>query len=194
MRRGAGISGIQKKQQTKTNFNKVAKSIQDNQIQLLQTQLSQFQINLEKFAAKHKNDIKKDPVFRAHFQQMCSKIGVDPLASNKGFWAEFLGVGDFYYELAVQVIQVCLATKASNGGLIEINELRSSVEKMRGNHLQSISNDDIIRSIKTLSPLVGKGCYTLIDVGDKTLIQSLPREFNMDYLKCLEVAEVQKFI
>jgi hypothetical protein len=29
--------------------------------------------------------------------------GVDPLASNKGFWAQLLGVGDFYYELAVQV-------------------------------------------------------------------------------------------
>jgi len=24
---------------------------------------------------------------------------VDPLASNKGFWAELLGIGDFYYEL-----------------------------------------------------------------------------------------------
>lgn len=28
---------------------------------------------------------------------------MDPLASNKGFWAQVLGVGDFYYELAVQV-------------------------------------------------------------------------------------------
>ncbi len=30
---------------------------------------------------------------------MCAKCGVDPLASNKGFWAELLGIGDFYYEL-----------------------------------------------------------------------------------------------
>jgi hypothetical protein len=30
---------------------------------------------------------------------MCSNCGVDPLASNKGFWAEILGFGDFYYEL-----------------------------------------------------------------------------------------------
>ena len=34
---------------------------------------------------------------------MCQKIGVDPLASHKGFWAQLLGVGDFYYELGVQV-------------------------------------------------------------------------------------------
>ena len=34
---------------------------------------------------------------------MCTSIGVDPLASSKGFWSEMLGFGDFYYELAVQV-------------------------------------------------------------------------------------------
>ena len=37
---------------------------------------------------------------------MCSKIGVDPLASSKGFWAQLLGVGDFYYELGVQIVEV----------------------------------------------------------------------------------------
>lgn len=45
------------------------------------------------------NDIRKNPTFRAQFHEMCSKVGVDPLASNKGFWAELLGIGDFYYEL-----------------------------------------------------------------------------------------------
>lgn len=28
-----------------------------------------------------------------------------------------LGVGDFYYELGVQIIEVCLALKHRNGGL-----------------------------------------------------------------------------
>jgi hypothetical protein len=32
---------------------------------------------------------------------MCKSVGVDPLSSNKGFWVDILGVGDFYYELAV---------------------------------------------------------------------------------------------
>lgn len=45
------------------------------------------------------NDIRKNPAFRAQFHEMCAKVGVDPLASNKGFWAELLGIGDFYYEL-----------------------------------------------------------------------------------------------
>ncbi|CAB4022337.1 vacuolar-sorting SNF8-like [Paramuricea clavata] len=61
-------------------------------------QLESFKTYLEEFATKHKSDIKKNAEFRGHFQQMCARIGVDPLASSKGFWAEMLGVGDFYYE------------------------------------------------------------------------------------------------
>lgn len=45
---------------------------------------------------------------------------MDPLASNKGFWAEVLGVGDFYYELGVQIVDVCMATRPVNGGLIDV--------------------------------------------------------------------------
>ncbi len=49
---------------------------------------------------------RRDPEFRARFHQMCANIGVDPLASNKGVWAKTLGIGDFYYELGVQVVGV----------------------------------------------------------------------------------------
>lgn len=38
---------------------------------------------------------------------MCASIGVDPLSSGKGFWS-VLGIGDFYYELAVQIVEVCI--------------------------------------------------------------------------------------
>lgn len=49
------------------------------------------------------NDIRKNPAFRSQFHEMCTKVGVDPLASNKGFWAELLGIGDFYYELGLSL-------------------------------------------------------------------------------------------
>ena len=52
---------------------------------------------------RRRADITRDPAFRAQFHAMCSAAGVDPLASNKGFWAEMLGFGDFYYELGVQI-------------------------------------------------------------------------------------------
>ena len=43
-------------------------------------QLESFKTYLEEFATKHKSDIKKNAEFRGHFQQMCARIGVDPLA------------------------------------------------------------------------------------------------------------------
>jgi len=52
--------------------------------------------------------------------------------ANKGFWAELLGVGDFYYELGIQIIDVCLSTRGRNGGLVELGELKRQLIKMRG--------------------------------------------------------------
>jgi len=43
-------------------------------------QMEKFRENLEDFAAKHKEDIRKDANFRVQFQEMCASIGVDPLA------------------------------------------------------------------------------------------------------------------
>lgn len=59
--------------------------------------------------------------------------------ANKGFWSELLGVGDFYYELGVQIVGVCMATRPQNGGLIEVNELKRRLEKKRGKKAQEIS-------------------------------------------------------
>jgi len=35
---------------------------------------------------EHKKEINQNPVFRNQFLSMCKEIGVDPLASKKGFW------------------------------------------------------------------------------------------------------------
>ena len=67
------------------------------------SQLAEFKESLEEFAVKHKKEINQNPVFRNQFLKMCQQIGVDPLSSNKGFWVNVLGVGDFYYELAVSL-------------------------------------------------------------------------------------------
>lgn len=51
---------------------------------------------------------------------MCASIGVDPLSSGKGFWS-VLGIGDFYYELAVQIVEVCLGNQLINDELSCLN-------------------------------------------------------------------------
>lgn len=39
-------------------------------------------------------------------------------------WAELLGFGDYYYELGVQLLEACWASRPLNGGLMELGALR----------------------------------------------------------------------
>ena len=119
--------------------------------------MAKFKEKLEQFALKHKKDINKNPQLRQEFNQMCAKIGVDPLASkspikmrldaifislflaHKGFWAKLLGVGDFYYELAIQIVDISLKTREINGGLISIREVLQRLNKLLRTSARQIS-------------------------------------------------------
>ena len=61
-------------------FKEKGSELASDQLAQLSKQLDSFKGNLEDFAAKHRNDIKKNPEFRRQFQEMCAAIGVDPLA------------------------------------------------------------------------------------------------------------------
>jgi len=90
MRRGVGISGIKKQALEKAKFETKASEISENELTQLTQQMDRFKKNLEEFAFKYKDEIKKDAQFRKQFQDMCANIGVDPLASSKGFWSEIM--------------------------------------------------------------------------------------------------------
>ena len=109
-------------------------------------------------------------------------------SAGKGFWSQVLGVGDFYYELAVQIVEVCVATSSQNGGIISLDELLLRVKKARGKSrsAQDVSNDDILRAIKKLRSL-GDG-FTVIEPNNsqgRILIQSIPGELSMDHTAIL---------
>lgn len=57
--------------------------------------------------------------------------------ANKGFWADLLGFGDFYFELSVQITEICIATRPQNGGLIEMEELKRRIKVKRGDRKSS---------------------------------------------------------
>ncbi|XP_070563831.1 LOW QUALITY PROTEIN: vacuolar-sorting protein SNF8-like [Ptychodera flava] len=189
-RRAGGVGAINKKRLAEAKFKDKGTSIAEDQIAQMSKQLEAFRTNLEDFAGKHKTEIRKNPEFRTQFQEMCATIGVDPLASNKGFWSEMLGVGDFYYELGVQIIEVCLATQHRNGGLLYLNELLIKVDyKGKSKQAQDVSADDLMRAIKKLK-ILGNG-FTLLKVGDGNtyLVQSVPAELNMDHTSVLQAAK-----
>lgn len=64
-------------------FQALGEQTKESRKEQMKQHMAVFKKSLEEFALKHKQDIRKDPVFRAQFQIMCSNIGVDPLASNK---------------------------------------------------------------------------------------------------------------
>lgn len=77
---------------------------------------------------------------------MCNAIGVDPLAGSnvkgksgygKGIgslWMKVLGadVNDFYFELAVRVVEVCRNSRGENGGLLGVEECKERVRRGKG--------------------------------------------------------------
>jgi len=187
-----GVSGLKRNVKAKEQAKKVGQEIEASQIEHMTKQLSVFKDNLEKFAIKYKEAINRNPQFRHQFQKMCTEVGVDPLASNKGFWAQLLGVGDFYYLLAVQIIEVCLATRAANGGLIVLEEMLARLKAKRGKYAQEISSDDIIASLKKVSSL-GNG-FQLLNIGNKQMIVSVPIELNVDHTIVLEQAQANAYV
>lgn len=186
MRRKAGIGAIHKQKKEQEKYKDKGNEIQENELEQMTKQLDVFRVNLEEFAGKYKNEIRKNAQFRRQFQEMCASIGVDPLASGKGFWS-VLGIGDFYYELAVQIVEVCLATNDKNGGLISLDELRTRLIKARGQgkQHQEISVDDLLCAAKKLK-IFGNG-FSVLGIGKGNyMVQSIPGELSMDHTAVLQ--------
>lgn len=192
MRRRPGIAGLQNAAAARDQYRLIGENVAKIRTDLMKEQLATFRSQLKEFARKHKNDIRKNPTFRSQFHEMCAKVGVDPLASNKGFWAELLGIGDFYYELGVQIVDICLATRSHNGGLISLQELCSLLCLRRKTARESVSEDDCLRAISKLKVL-GSG-FEVITVGKKKLVRSVPTELNKDHNEILELAQARGYV
>jgi ESCRT-II complex subunit VPS22 len=188
-RGGVGLAAFDRQEQSNRSFAQLSTALSQTQVDQLHSQLNQFRAALAGFASTHRESIKSDPSFRHAFQQMCSSIGVDPLAGPRkgGWWAEMLGLGDWQYELGVQIVDVCVSTRERNGGLIEMSELVRLVSKLRGVGGGVITEDDVVRSIKTLEPL-GAG-YQVVEIGGRKMVRSVVKELDEDQSVVLAIAQ-----
>ncbi len=146
-------------------------------------QMKRFESHLEQFAHAHKSSIQNDPAFRAQFHRMCATLGVDPLTSRKGMWAQLLGVGDYYYELAVRAIEVCVATRPLNGGVISLSELVRHLQRRRSRDV--VSEDDVERAVGKLDVLGGG--YSVVATGRGKIVTSVPIELSLDHTRILDI-------
>jgi ESCRT-II complex subunit VPS22 len=207
-RRGVGLAAFTNHLTTQQSYASHGATLKSTQQSSLQTQLEVFQSLLHNFALEHAATIKSNPQFRAEFARMCNAIGVDPLAGSnvrsgkgggggggkgegKSLWAKVLGhdVNDFYFSVAVRVVELCQATRGENGGLLGVKECCESVAKGKaiGGGLQ-VSEDDVQRAVKSLSPL-GSG-FSVIEIVGKFFIRSVPKELNTDQSTVLEVLQL----
>ncbi|KAI1769579.1 ESCRT-2 complex [Hypoxylon sp. FL1150] len=204
-RKGVGLAAFDRSRLTSAQFASHGSSLRTSDAQALETQLSVFRSLLQQFAQTHAKDIRSDPSFRAQFARMCAAIGVDPLASSSSsssgaggvassMWAQLLGrtVNDFYFELAVRVVEVCGATRGENGGLIGVRELRERVVRGRMEGAPEIAEDDVLRAVATLKPLGSS--YSIVRVGSKSYVRSVPKELNTDQSAVLEAVQVLGYV
>lgn len=204
-RRGVGLSAFSSSALASAQFAQHGTTLRQSHVDSLQTQLSVFQQLLHQFSIQHGKEIRSNPTFRAEFARMCNAIGVDPLASSsrgKGskadggsVWAQMLGgsVNDFYFELAVRVVEVCRDTRAENGGMIAVGQVRQRVQKGRGiGGGMEVSEDDVLRAVDSLKPL-GSG-FTVMKLGSKQMIRSVPKELNTDQSIILEAIQLLGYV
>jgi len=183
MQRRVGLAALDRHTLSQSSYNTLSSSISQHQVEEFHLHLTQFRSALEHFALKHRKTIASDPGFRKQFAQMCANIGVDPLAGPRkgGWWAEALGfLGDWTFELAVQIVDICVSTREINGGVIDMDEVIRLLRKLRGLEGESkIGEEDVIRSIRVLEPL-GSG-YRVVDLGPgRKAIRSVPKELDSD--------------
>jgi ESCRT-II complex subunit VPS22 len=199
-RKGVGIGAFDRNRLTSAQFASHGSSLRTANAEAFETQLAVFRSLLQQFAQTHAKDIRSNPSFRAQFARMCSAIGVDPLASSNSssasgsVWAQLLGrsVNDFYFELAVRVVEVCSDTRGENGGLIGLREVRERIMRGRMEGAAEVTEDDVLRAVGTLKPLGSS--YSVIRVGSKPYIRSVPRELNTDQSAVLEAAQLLGYV
>jgi ESCRT-II complex subunit VPS22 len=171
MRRGVGVSAIMKKKNAEKKYDNLSKQMEKTKLDSVNEVMTTFKKTLEDFAGKHREKINSDPEFRQQFHKMCVSVGVDPLASSKGFWADLLGVGTFYFELGILVIQISLQTRLSNGGIISVQEILKIISTTGGKSRKDVSEEDIRRSVEKVS-VMGSG-FKIVDIRGNSMLLSV---------------------
>lgn len=214
-RRTPGLSSLSSSRLQTHHYTTHGATLRTRNAASLETQLSVFQSLLHNFALTHSKDIRANPAFRAEFARMCSALNIDFLASSyhrdatnsttnnvgakpstgESIWAQLLGgsVNDFYFNLGVLIVEECRATRAENGGLISVSDLKTRISSSKriGGSME-VSDDDIKRAVDSLAPL--GSCFSIMKIGHRSLIRSVPKELNNDQSTVLEAIQVLGYV
>ena len=101
-------------------------------------------------------------------------------------------MGDFYFELSIQIVEICLALAESTGGMMEVSELKERLQKTRRQKKQQeITTEDVLLATKKLK--IFGNSFQVHSLGkNRHIIQSIPGELSLQETKALSIAANQE--
>jgi ESCRT-II complex subunit VPS22 len=169
----------------------------------VESSIAKLTAELTNFATVHAESIKTDPAFRSQFLKMCAMLNIDPIGTNQTYLGSLLGIGSYYYELALKTAEVCVATRERNGGVISVAEVIRVLERKEARRKgkavskgkgQGITADDIALAVSKLKCL-GGGFRILNRSGVKgdddpanLYVVSVPMELNADHVQVINIS------
>lgn len=102
-------------------------------------------------------------------------------------------MGDFYFELSIQIVEICLALAESTGGMLEISELKEHLARSRRQkkQQQEITTEDVLLATRKLK--IFGNSFQVHSLGkNRYIIQSIPGELSLQETKALTVAANQE--
>ncbi|ORY83896.1 putative ELL complex subunit Eap30 [Protomyces lactucae-debilis] len=196
MKKRAGLASFDK-EETDARFKSVGNDMIKSQHVQLSNQLETFQQALAAFSSTHSAKIHANPEFRAEFTRMCNVVGIDPLSSSvpsgQADWTAELGLGAIYFDLAVQVVEVCRRTRPENGGIMSVDAATNVLnDKNKKFGAAEVGADDVVRAVQSLE-ILDSG-FEVIHVGSKQMIRSVPKELNADQSTVLQAAQIVGYV
>ncbi|KAG5468642.1 hypothetical protein CUR178_01476 [Leishmania enriettii] len=187
MRRRVGVGHVLQERQQQQRMADLGAQITAERVGQIEDQLEELQAQLKTLARSHKSDIKEDPVVRARFRQLADSLGVDLISSKKNVFADALGLGNFYYQLASRTVEACMQERKFCGAYVPLQRVQFFVQKVydtssllggskhdslsKGKRIV-ISEADILTALSKLSVL-GAG-YNVVKLGGVSFIQTTP--------------------
>ncbi|GET92245.1 hypothetical protein, conserved [Leishmania tarentolae] len=202
MRRRVGVGHVLQERQQQQRMADLGAQITAERVGQIENQLEELQAKLKALAQNHKSDIAEDPVVRARFRQLADSLGVDLISSKKNVFADALGLGDFYYQLATRTVEACMRERKFCGAYVPLQRVQFFVQKaydtsslLSGNEESRrpslphssgssksdhrdkkkgivVSEADILTALSKLSVL-GAG-YNVVKLGGVSYIQTTP--------------------
>eukprot|EP00760_Papus_ankaliazontas_P024753 PhM_4_TR241/c0_g1_i1/m.104828/K12188/SNF8, EAP30; ESCRT-II complex subunit VPS22 len=181
MKRGVGVAYIKRNQDTDKSMKDAGRRLDEENAQKVADSVKMLRERLTQYVREHGTEIHRSPALRMKFKEMCDRLGVDLLTSQKSVIGSVLGLGSFYYEVAVLAIEHCVLTRSQNGGVVPLDDLARRISRAG----RVVSESDVVYSLSKLECL-GPG-YVVRLLGSRRYI--LPgTDLTSDTTTALEAA------